>query len=868
MNSFSQEFTRDYIEKFTEADLFIHNDDNANALNILLDIYSSNFDNPNINFLVGATYMNLNNHEAAYPFLLRALPFVSPYYKQTYDDSTASVFTHFYLGIINQKKYRFNEAIFHFNVFRHYLNSEYADHARYGEFVEDLDRWVQTCNNAQKHISTRKEIIIENVLAPVNSGFPEYSPVVSMDMKTMYFTARRPENIGGLKDRDDKYFEDLYISTYSDSSGKWENVQNMGSTVNTKGHEATISLSYDGTQLFIYRDDKGIGNIYVSKLVNNEWSKAEKLSINSSSWEPHASLSPDNKTLYFTSNRPGGFGGTDIYKSELLPDGQWSRPENIGATINTRYNDDSPFILSDGKTLFFASKGHDSMGGFDLFTSMLNDDETWTIPENLGFPINTTEDDVFYYPTSDPKLFYYSSAKEGGYGDMDIYSVRILDERDIIAVLKGNVFDELFFRPLKATFLLYEREPVQNSTQQTLGDSTHFTLTTNINGNGTVEKNPDQSTYDAGTIVSLTANSVNGWSFSGWGGDLSGNEAAMNITMDANKTVSATFTQQPTQYTLTTNVVGSGIVTRIPDQATYSEGSIVTITANQAVGWSFDNWTGDITNNNKSQNIVMNANKTVNATFIQQTVDTVISDSAGMQIETLTDAEKEQQRLLISEQRREQLSSRFGEYVKTFYTYHRTGEFYTNLQVGKVYDIAVIAEGYDTLFDVIDISSFNANQVITRMYLLRVEGTALAELQLEELEVEIDTVPKIIYFEDITEVKIGDKIVLKNILYDFDKATLRPESIDELNKLIEFLQQRPTLRIEISSHTDNRGSARYNKKLSEQRAKSCVDYLSANGIDISRLEFAGYGFDDPIATNDTDEGRQMNRRTEFIVIGL
>jgi len=788
---------REFINKYLEADYYIHEDNYLAALHILLELYQKDINNPNINFLIGACYMNQKEYDKAHPFLLRALPFVSHSYTQMYSDTTASMYTHYYLGIVNQVRYRFSEAIYHFNIFKYYLNSEYADSPRYFELISELERWVEMCHNAEILIADRKEIRIENIGAPVNTGFPEYSPVVSIDEKTMYFTTRRPANVGGLKDIDNKYFEDIYIATYNDTLNRWDNVVNMGDIVNTRGHEASVSLSHDGKQLFIYKDDKGVGNIYVSNLVNNRWSKPEKLSINSNFWEPHACLSPDGRTLFFSSNRPGGYGGLDIYKSVMMPNGEWSRPENLGPVINSKYDEDSPFMLADGKTLFFASKGHNSMGGFDVFTSVWNeDDNSWSKPENLGYPINTTEDDVFYYPTVNPKVFYYSSSKHGGYGDMDIYKVTILDERDAIAIYRGNVFDEIFFRPLDATFIIYERTPGTDTTKTLIQESDAIL-----------------PTFELKTIID-----------------------------------------------------GEGVVDKMPNYDAYNYGDIVTLTARQASGWNFNGWSGDVTSNERSLNIVMDEDKTVNATFVS-IYDEGLTQTDRTIYEELTEEELNRQQALIYEQMQVNMAKRAG-YVKTIQTYHRTGEFYTNLQVGKHYEVVIIAYGYDTLVDYIDIPSIEPNQVFLRMYLLRKEGTALAELQLEEEELEIDGLPKVVYFEDIKELRVGDRIVLRNILYDFDKATLRPESIEELGKLIEFMEARPNLRVEISSHTDNRGSARYNKRLSEQRAQSVVDYLTNNGIDISRLEAVGYGFDDPIATNDTDEGRQMNRRTEFKVIGM
>ena len=666
INLFAQ-IDRNFINKYIQADYLINKDNDREALNILLELYKTNMDNANINFLIGSCYMNLNQYDNAEPFLWRAFPYSSPDYNQLYSDTVASMFTYFYLGIISELKYRFNESIYYFNVFKYYLKSEYAFYPRYINFVYELNRWIEMCENARRQISNKRKLIIENIGPLVNTQWPEYAPVVSSDLKTLYFTSRRPDNVGGHKDVDDKYFEDIWYSNYNDVEKKWDTARNVGSPINTKDHEATVSLSHDGKRLFIYKDDKGDGNIYESNVVNNEWTKPKKLSINTKFWEPHACLSPDEKTLYYVSNRPGGLGGTDIYKSTLLPTGEWSKAENLGPNVNSKYDEEAPFMLSDGKTLFFSSKGFDSMGGYDVFTSTLDSAGNFTKAENVGFPINTTKDDVFYFPTTDPNVMYYSSDKKGGYGDMDIYKITIVENLDMITILKGNVFDEVFYRPVNSNILIKE-----------------------INGS----------------------------------------------------------------------------------------------------------------------------------------------------------------------------------YIKNLTTYKKTGEYYINLPIGKKYQITVTAPDFDTIVDQIEILNSDQNQVITKMFLLKKPHTELEALDYVAEEVKVDSVPKPVYFEDITEVKIGDKIILKNIFYDFDKSTLRPESIDELDKLVAFLQNRPTLRIEISGHTDNKGSARYNKKLSDDRAKSVVSYLIGKGIDVSRLEAKGYGFDQPIASNDTDEGRQMNRRTEFMVIGL
>ncbi len=733
------QINKSFIARYIEADYLIHANKDLEALKILLELYKTNMDNPNINFLIGACYMNLNQYEKAEPFLWRALPYSRPEYNQLFSDTIASMYTYFYLGIISQLKYRFNESIYYFNLFKYYLKSEYAFYPRYIEFANELDRWIETCHNARIHMASQRKIIIENIGPLVNTEWPEYAPVVSSDLKTLYFTTRRPDNVGGNKDVDDKYFEDICYATYNDVEERWENVKNVGTPINTKGHEATVSLSHDGQKLFIYRDDKGIGNVYVSTVVKNEWSKPERLNVNTKFWEPHACTSPDGKTLYFVSNRPGGFGGTDIYKSTLLPNGDWSEPVNLGPVVNSKYSEESPFMLSDGKTLYFSSKGHDSMGGYDVFTTTLDEQGNFQKPVNLGFPINTTQDDVFYFPTSDPNIIYFSSARKDGYGDMDIYRIKIIEEVQKIAILKGNVFDEIFFRPVSSSIVIKEIDG-------------HFTKTL--------------YTYQK--------------------------TGEYYINLPIGKKYTITVVSTPVKVAATDSVAKHGYVVSLTTDSLGTKSNMIPDS--------------------------LSAKDSLSPGFVKTTNDSVKINDTLVPLASLPDS------LFVIE--------------------------------------------YDTIYDMLEILESDINQVITRMYLLKKPKPTLEEIEYIVEEVTVDSIPKPLYFEEISDVKLGDKIILKNIFYDFDKSTLRPESIKELENLLAFLNKRPTLRIEISGHTDNKGSARYNKKLSEDRAKSVVTYLVEHGIDPARLEAKGYGFDEPIATNDTDEGRQLNRRTEFMVIGL
>lgn len=333
----------------------------------------------------------------------------------------------YFLGIAYHLTYQFDDAI---KVFNEYLNQKIDD-----EQQQITKRLIENCMNAKMLVATPAEVTITNIGAPINSEASEYVPVISSDEQTMLFTYVGKKSKGG--------FEDIFISEKS-ANGQWKNPEPLGNNINGYNHDACIALSPDGQTLFIYKDSKEKkGEIYYSKLSGNSWSDPKPLlgEVNTNHWEGSASLSADGKTLYFTSDKPAGFGGRDIYKATLINDSIWGNIENLGPTINTPYNDDAPFIHPDGRTLVFSSEGHNSMGGYDIFHTQLQLNGTWLPPTNIGFPINSPDRDTYYVLSADGKTGYFSSGRPGGYGLQDIYSVMpgLVGFIPTIAVVKGTI---------------------------------------------------------------------------------------------------------------------------------------------------------------------------------------------------------------------------------------------------------------------------------------------------------------------------------------------------------------------------------------------------------------------------------------------
>ncbi len=304
-----------------------------------------------------------------------------------------------------------------------------------------VEREIIKCESGQKLFENKINFTITNLGDSINSKYQDHSPVISADESLLIFTSRRPNGWDEEIDEDGNYNEDIFYCE-KNNDGTWSKPKSIGLNINTPKHEASIGLSIDGQQLFIYKDDDD-GSIYTSYFEKGEWSKPQKLgeNINTPDRETHASLSANGKLLYFTSDRPGGFGGLDIYVSEKLRNGAWGPARNLGNAINTKFNEEGPFIHPDGKTLYFSSKGHENLGGYDIFKSTKTEFGTWTKAENIGYPINTIGNDVFYVPTADGQKAYYSSARNSKSKDNDIYLITLDSvKRSDITVMIGKVF--------------------------------------------------------------------------------------------------------------------------------------------------------------------------------------------------------------------------------------------------------------------------------------------------------------------------------------------------------------------------------------------------------------------------------------------
>jgi outer membrane protein OmpA-like peptidoglycan-associated protein len=346
----------------------------------------------------------------------------------------------FYLAKAYAVNYEFDKAV---NLFNMFLTRATADDVAQKGLANQM---IQNCQNAKEILAdTITQNIVENIKYPINSQYSEYVPVISADESVMIYTYRGVKSKGADKVEEsmgsEAYTEDVFISYKK--NGDWTEPVSIGDNINSEDHDAAIALSVDGQTLFVYKTDGG-GDIYVSKLEGEHWSKPEKVKgdVNKKdSWEGSCSLSANGKTLYFASDRDGGLGGRDIYKAELQVDKSWGNVQNLGSNVNTAYNDDAPFIHPDNKTFFFSSQGHTSVGGYDIFSTTSDEFGSFGEPKNLGYPINTIDDNRFFVLAADGKIGYYSGGGENSIGEQDIFKI-ITGKMDkpVLALLLGKVY--------------------------------------------------------------------------------------------------------------------------------------------------------------------------------------------------------------------------------------------------------------------------------------------------------------------------------------------------------------------------------------------------------------------------------------------
>ncbi len=391
-----------------EADRLMREQAWHKALPLLLKLDSLDPTNETYNFKTGVCYYHTVDKELSLK-----------YFKIAEENSDPSEELDFYIGRAYHYNHRFDDAIVYYNKFKEDLvELGNTDDPRFAQ----VEGFIKNCMIGKQLMRDSIDLEIKNIGGVINSEYPDYVPVIPGDESFILFTSRRPDNVNTEPDYDGQYYEDIFYAEQK-PDGTWTEPENLGREVNTWEHDACIGLSFDGTELLIYKSANG-GDIYVSHHNGDQWTKPEPLKgdVNTKGWESSASFTDDGKHLYFSSDRPGGFGGSDIYVAERLPDGSWGNVTNLGPNVNTEFDEDAPHIHRDDKTLFFSSRGHESMGGFDIFSSIHDEtNNTWSTAKNIGYPINTADEDIYFTLSGDGSKAYFSSYRGDTYGEKDIY---------------------------------------------------------------------------------------------------------------------------------------------------------------------------------------------------------------------------------------------------------------------------------------------------------------------------------------------------------------------------------------------------------------------------------------------------------------
>jgi hypothetical protein len=416
----------------SDADFYLMEKDFEKARSIYVNILKSEPDNAAVKYRLGICYLNSEDEKAkAIPYLEDAAQKVSEKYNESsFKETNAPVDVLFLLGSAYRVNNELDKASEAYSRYKQYLDPKDT----YDQDV--VDQYLKSCSVARELQMKPVNMTVTNAGDKVNTAAPNFNAVVSGDGKTMFYTVPGKQGY------------DIFTSALSEAG--WTTPKLMTSVLGTGKYMKTCDISYDGNMLLLVLEDPVNSDIFISHLVKGKWSKAEPLNkeIDTKANETHASFSPDGLTLYFTSDRKGGQGDLDIYRAALNSKSEWGKPENLGPVVNTPFNEETPFVSADGSKLYFSSEGHESMGGYDIFRYDFTNPAAGVV--NMGYPLNTTSNDLFYFPVDDGNSAYYSFKGTENYGGRDIYKISIepaVEETPVASVAEPPAITETITKP-------------------------------------------------------------------------------------------------------------------------------------------------------------------------------------------------------------------------------------------------------------------------------------------------------------------------------------------------------------------------------------------------------------------------------------
>lgn len=409
----SEKLDQNFKNKYLLAESYINSQSFSEATVLLKQLDSIMPSNSNVNYKLGICYFNMNTDKKdAISYFEKAVLNIADDYKSNYLETNAPPLSLYYLAKSYHNEYMFEEAKKTFEKYKGYLSDNDT------KAIKETDLYISMCENGGKLMKTSLNPQIDILSAEINTSNSDHPLFASNDNSILIYSIFDKTVNDKNNDNTTYYFSSL-------EGQKWSSPVKIDNDFNVIASENSSKLSLRKKEFFITKSVNGNKELYSISYKDGKWSDPVKLgpSVNTKAVETNACISPDGSTLYFSSNREGGYGGYDIYACERLSDGNWGKPVNLGSQVNTQYDEQSPFISGDAATLYFSSRGHNTMGGYDIFFSTLSDEGIWSEVENIGYPINTPQDDLFYIPSSDETKAFYTSSKDGGQGNEDIYII-------------------------------------------------------------------------------------------------------------------------------------------------------------------------------------------------------------------------------------------------------------------------------------------------------------------------------------------------------------------------------------------------------------------------------------------------------------
>lgn len=720
--------------------------------------------------------------------------------RSSHSDKDIPIETYHLLGDAYHFNYDFDSAIKYYKKYRSLLPKKETN------LLQELNEKIKISTYAYQLFTSPKEYTKINLGGNINSDKGDYAPVISADETSLIFTSRR---IGGVNPEKNPFdgdpYEDIYIS-YKQPNNKWGEAILMNEKINSQRHDASAAITADGQRLFIYRSNKKgkEGKIYKSYLNGAEWEEPVPLgsNINSGDRLTSVSITPDEQTLYFTSNIKGGIGKGDIYVSHKMEHGAWGVAENLGSNVNTTYNEESPFIHPDGKTLFFSSKGHDNIGGYDVFKTVF-DGELWSKPENLGYPLNTIKDDLHFVLSANGKHGYYTSTGKDSYGKEDVYQIIMTKPNIPLTMIRGTILCADSLKPLNVVIKVRDVE-----TNQFIK---HVYRPNPHSGKYLIILPPGKN-YD---MIITTEGYI---------------PYKMNVFIPEQKEF---YELYQTIYIKAVHPfnkkLGQGI--SVDNSFFNTKGSIVEIEEQKQIEQLRQVRLQELLNDiiNISDSLSMNnLNKVVEANF-EETYKTIIIDTTFSSLLNLVNQVFENTDTTALKHVNNIIERGFYTHAEKNIYFYRNET--TNLK--------------DTI-------SINTNDFKIVQPLNYTENTYSVGEKNERLVDE--------------KIKNSNQGLLQTLLFDYKKSTIKKEYFEILDQLIVVYKDYPYMQLSLIGHTDNVGSDKYNIELSKKRVKAIENYLIKKGVLPENIQIKWKGERTPIKLKDTEQGRAKNRRVEIRLI--